>query len=243
MHNSGLLQNVNLNEIAVIAKNFTGAELESVVKNAVSYSIAKEIDPNNLALIKDINPVVTQVEMLKSVKEIKPQFGSVSKEIEIITSEPFELYSEEYTHTYTDILEKIGKLTNGKLLSILIQGDNCVGKTTLACQIARNCGLNCIKFINTETLMNHPFKDTLLFEIFNQGYKSESFVLILDSVEKLIEYSKLGNIYNNKVLQTIYTILTKIIELNKKVVILLTSSNDFLMDTLELNILCTYNYN
>ncbi len=242
MNDSGLLQNVNLNEIATIAKNFTGAELESVVKNAVSYSIAKEIDPNNLASIKDINPVITQVEMLKSVNEIKPQFGTVSKEIEIITSGLFELYSDDYSYTYTNILEKIGNLTNGKLLSILIQGDHYVGKTTLACQIARNCGLNCIKFINTETLMNHPFKDTLLYEIFTQGYKSESFVLILDSVEKLIEYSKLGNVYNNKVLQTIYTIITKIIELNKKVVILLTSSNDILMDTLELNTYCTYNY-
>ena len=63
-----------------------------------------------------------------------------------------------------------------------------------------------------------------------------------NTVLKIIEYSKLGNIYNNKILQTIYTILTKIIDSNKKIVIILTSSNDLLMDMLELNILCTYSY-
>jgi vesicle-fusing ATPase len=242
MNQAGYLKDYDLEEIANLAKNFTGAELESVVKNAVSFSIAKELDPENLSSIKDINPIITQHELIKSVKEIKPQFGSVSKEIEIITSVPYELYSNEYTQRYEDILEKINNLTKGNLLSILIQGDSYVGKTTMACQIAKKCCLNCIKFVNSESLMNHPFKETLLYDIFEQAYRSESAVLILDSIEKLIEYSKLGNVYNNKVLQTIYTILSKIVESNKKVVIILTSSNKVLMANLELVNICTYTY-
>ena len=242
MNKAGYLQNVNLSEIATLTKNFTGAELETVVKTAVSYCISKDLDPNNLAAIKDISPVITQIEMVRAVREIKPQFGSVSKEIDIITSESFELYSQEYEHIYSDVLDKIKKLTCGKNLSILIQGEHFIGKTTLACQIAKNCSMNCIKFINSETLINNTYKENKIYEIFEQGYKSESFVLVLDGVEKIIEYSKLGNIYNNKILQTIYTILTKIIDSNKKVVIILTSSNDMLMDMLELNTLCTYSY-
>ena len=90
--------------------------------------------------------------------------------------------------------------------------------------------------------MNFTFKETQLYELFEQGYRSESFVVVLDCVEKLIEYSKLGNIYNNKVLQTIYTILAKIVEPSKSVVVILTSSNRTLMNNVELLNICTYSY-
>lgn len=243
MNQAGYLDsNVNLNEIATITKNFTGAELECVIKNAVSYSIAKELDPSNLNISKDINLTVSQIELLKSANEIKPQYGTISKEIDIITSSHFELYSNEYTQKYNDILDKIKNLSKGNLLSILIQGDSYVGKTTFACQIAKNCCLNCVKFISSESLMNYTFKEKQIYDIFEQGYRSESFVLVLDSVEKIIEYSKLGNIYNNKILQSIYTILSKIVEYPKSIIIILTSSNRNLMGNLELNSLCNYTY-
>ena len=245
MDKAGYLKHVNLDEIAELSKNFTGAELESVVKNAVSYSISKVIDPSDLSSLNSIIPLITQEELLKSVKEIKPQFGSISKEIEIITSINFELYSQNYSKSYNEILEKIQNLTNGNLLTLLIKGDTFVGKTTLACMVAKNCGLNCIKFVNSETLMktSSMFRENILYDIFEQGYKSESFVLILDSIEKIIEYSKLGNMYNNKILQTIYTMMSKIIESNKKIVIILTSSNETLMEITELNVQSTYEYN
>ncbi len=243
MNQTGYLdKEVNLSEIAYMTRNFTGAELESVVKNAVSYSIAKELDPSNLSSAKDIKPIVSQIELVKSANEIKPQYGIVSKEIEIITSSLFELYAIEYTQKYNDIMDKIKNLSKGNLLSILIQGDTYVGKTTMACQIAKNCGLNCIKFISSETLMDYTFREKQIYDIFEQGYKTESFVLVLDSVEKIIEYSKLGNVYNNKILQSIYTILSKIVEYPKSIVIILTSSNRNLMSNLELNLLCNYVY-
>ena len=243
MNKAGYLDtNVNLQEISSITKNFTGAELESVVKNAVSYCISKDLDPSNLSSLKDINPIITQNELVKSALEIKPQFGTIAKEIEIITSVPFESYSVEYNKVYTDILEKITNLSRGNLLSILLQGDSYIGKTTMACQIAKNCGYNCVKFVNSENLINFNFKETQLYELFQQGCRSDSFVLVLDCVEKLIEYSKLGNIYNNKILQTIYTILSKIVESSKSIVVILTTSNKTLMSNIELINMCTYTY-
>jgi len=243
MRDAGYLDNVNLEEIAAMAVNFTGAELESVVKNAVSYCISKEIDPNNLVGLKEIKPKIMQWDLIKSVEEIKPQFGSISKEIEIITSKEYELYSKEYREIYLDVLERINNLKMGNVLTILIQGDCYVGKTTMACQIAKNSGLNCIKFINSEKLLGNVMKETQLYDIFQQGIKSDSFIMILDCVEKIIEYSKLGNIYSNKILQTIYSILTKIIDSNKKIVIILTSSNPYLMNQLEFDSISNYSYN
>jgi vesicle-fusing ATPase len=243
MNQAGYLNNVNLNEIASLTTNFTGAEIESVVKNAVSYSISKELDPNNLANAKNIKPIISQLDFLKSVGEIKPQFGSVSKDIEIITSVPFELYSINYENIYKQSLNYISMLRDGNLLSILIRGDSYTGKTTLACQIAKQSGFNCIKFINSELLLNSILKEQTINEIVNNGCRSDSFILILDCIEKLIEYSPLGNYYNNKVLQTINTLLGKIVDTNKKFVIILTSSKPELISNLGLSNECTLSYN
>jgi SpoVK/Ycf46/Vps4 family AAA+-type ATPase len=242
MAKAGYLNGVDLHEIANITQNFTGAELESVVKNAVSYCISKDIDPNNLSLIKDINPRITQNEIIRSVKEIKPQFGTISTEIDIITNYDFDIYSSNYNKTYLNILDKIKNLKKGNLITFMIQGDSYIGKTTLACHIAKKSELSCIKFVNSEKLLNCIHKEQQLYDIFEQGYKTESFVLILDSVEKIIEYSKLGHIYNNKLLQTIYALLAKIIDTTKKIIIILTSSNTELMEQLDFNNICNYSY-
>ncbi len=242
MSSAGYLENVDLNQIAKETKNYTGAELESVVKTAVSYSIAKELDPSNLSNVKTIKPIVTQEYFERALTEIKPQFGTRSPQIEIITSNPFELYSDEYKYIYSDVLDKISKLSKGRMLSILIQGDNYVGKTTLACQIAKNSPYNCIKFINSESLMGYSIKEQILYDEFQSGYKSDSFVLILDSIEKIIEYSKLGNIYSNKILQSIYTLLDKIIDPEKSVVLIMTSSNPNLMYETDMSDLTNFTY-
>lgn len=242
MLDAGYLNGVELDKIAGMTNNFTGAELESVVKNAVSYCISKEIDPNKIGTIKNMKPSISHSDMIRSANEIKPQFGTISKEIDIIKKREFELYSEDYKKIYYEILDKIGKMKNGNITTFLLCGDAYVGKTTMACNIAVNSGLNCIKYVSPEKLLNSIMKEQELYSIFEQGYKTDSFVLILDSIERIIEYSKLGNIYNNKILQVVYTLLNKIIDNNKKVVIIMTSSNDYLMKQLEFDILTNYHY-
>jgi hypothetical protein len=106
----------------------------------------------------------------------------------------------------------------------------------------KNSNIGCIKFINSEKLINSYSKDQSIYEMFDSGYKSETLGIILDSVEKIIEYSRLGNQYNNKILQVIYTILDKVIENNKSVYIILTSSNSELMDILDFTKICHNSY-
>jgi hypothetical protein len=103
---------------------------------------------------------------------------------------------------------------------------------------------NCQKMrhFNSEKLINSYSKDQSIYEMFDSGYKSETLGIVLDSVEKIIEYSRLGNQYNNKILQVIYTILDKVIENNKSVYIILTSSNSELMDILDFTKICHNSY-
>lgn len=242
MLKNGYTSNINLDEIAKLSINFTGAEIESIIKNAVSYSISRDLDVSNLANAKNIKPQITQEDLIRSFKEIKPLFGSLSNEIGIITSKEFELYSDNYKYIYDNIIDNIKQNKKGKIVSYLIHGDYFVGKTTLACNIMKNSNIGCIKFINSEKLINSYSKDQSIYEMFDSGYKSETLGIVLDSVEKIIEYSKLGHQYNNKILQVIYTILDKVIENNKSVYIILTSSNSELMDLLDFTKICHNSY-
>jgi vesicle-fusing ATPase len=242
MLKNGYTSNLNLEEIAKLSINFTGAEIESIIKNAVSYSISRELDVSNLANAKNIKPQITQEDLIRSFKEIKPLFGSLSNEIGIITSKEFELYSDNYKYVYDDITNIIKQNKKGKIVSFLIHGDYFVGKTTLACNIMKDSNISCIKFINSEKLVNSYLKDQTIYEIFDSGHKLETLGIILNSVEKIIEYSKLGHQYNNKILQVIYTILDKVIENNKSVYIILTSSNSELMDILDFTKICHNSY-
>ena len=247
MRGKGYMEDINLDEIAHHTKNFTGAELESVVKTSVSYALARELErtgfgKENINVTK-MSPMVMHSDFEKSLSEIKPQFGSKSAIIETICSKPFELYSLDYANTFCAIERNIKNLKESNKLSVLISGPNHIGKTTMAAHLAARSEYHFIKFINAESLLNTNSKDILLNDMIETGLKSESCLFVLDSVEKLIEYSKLGNVYNNKVLQMIYILLDKIVEsTHSRHTIILTSSNPELCDTLDLTRMMDYTY-
>lgn len=232
--NGYISSNIDFEKIVEKTKNYTGAEIEGVVKNAVSYAISRELDPKNLN-IKDIKPIISQDDFLKSIDEITPQFGSKSKIIDTICNKKLELYDTEYKNIYTTIKNSINLLQNGNKMSFLIAGPNYIGKTKLVSHIAIESNYYCVKFINSELLLNSYNKDILLNDIINVSINTKTVIFILDSIEKLIEYSKLGNIYNNKILQVIYAVLDKVITNENKVVFLMTSSNPELCKLLDLN--------
>ncbi len=240
MNTQNYLEKVNLNEVATLTPNYTGAELESVVKTAVSYSIAREINPNEIK--KNIKPIVTHDDFLKAVDEVKPMFGTKSSELDILTHTKLELLTSQIESIYNITLDDIKKLKNGNKHSVLLMGQHGCGKTKILSHIAKDSCIDCVKFINADTLMFSNDKALQIYEIFEQALKTSSSIVILDSIENIIEYSPLGNIYNNKILQTIYTILNKNIPLNKKIVILMSSSNEALMETFGFDKLTDYQY-
>ena len=240
MNTKNYLDNVNLNEVANLTSNYTGAELESVVKTAVSYSIAREINPNEIK--KNINPVVTHDDFIKAVNEVKPMFGTKSAELDILTHTKLEMLTDQIMTIYNVLLDNIKKLKFGNKQSILLTGDHGCGKTKILSHIAKDSNIDCIKFINADSLMFSNDKALQIYETFEQALKTSNSIIILDSIENIIEYSPLGNIYNNKILQTIYTILNKNIPLNKKVVILMSSANERLMETLNFDKLIDNQY-
>ena len=105
-----LNSDVVIEEIADQSKNFTGAELEGLVKNAVSYAMSRELDPKNMSSISSIVPNIKQSDFVKAIGEIIPQFGQKSDIIDIVCSKQFIHYSSDYSSVYTNIDSKISNV-------------------------------------------------------------------------------------------------------------------------------------
>ena len=79
MRESGIISSdVDLHKIANIAKNYTGAELESVVKSAKSFALNRKHDLMNFSKELVFTKETMSVEMqdfMAAVDEVKPDFG------------------------------------------------------------------------------------------------------------------------------------------------------------------------
>lgn len=236
MNSKGYLdKDINLEEIAKITQNFTGAEIESVVKTAVSYAITRELDPEKLEETgKKAKPHITRDDFLRASHEIIPMYGSVSPYIELITAEPLVFYNDKFSETYNKCIETLKAVKFGSVHTLLITGERRCGKTKTVCHMAKELSASCIKFVNSESLIRNVNKSIELYDIFSQTLKAEFPVIILDSIENIIEYSPFGGIFSNNILQVIYTILDAKIQKDKKMIVIMTSTKYELMDRLDL---------
>lgn len=75
-------EGVDLEQIARITHNFTGAELESVIRKTTHYCMSKMIDEKTMSHVSDSVLKLYMEDLVKSVEEITPMMGEKLKEIE-----------------------------------------------------------------------------------------------------------------------------------------------------------------
>jgi len=218
---------LNLADIAKRCVNYTGAELESLVKSATTIAISRHVDPKKLEDINKATIVVMTSDFIKAIDDIKPLFGSNSEVLSIINSKPYVPSQNEKVIPY--ILNNIKALPYGQCYNALVTGGNA---TKLVCDLAKKSGIECIRYIDAESLITIVDRGAHIYDIFNKCFKTREAIVILDGLEYIIEYSPLGNLYNNRTLQVIFAMLKKIISLDKKLVILITSDMLDLLETL-----------
>ena len=227
---------VNIDHLAFLTKNYTGAELSGLVRNASSYAISREVaikdgkvsDPKSKAV-----PHVTMGDFMRALDEIVPQFGKASDEIHTITSTPFIFWNEILESIHSETLSKIKTLRAGNISTVLMTGEQYVGKTKLISHIAKDSDVSCIRMITPEKLLKSMDKSLYILNIFEQCKKAESSILILDGFERLIEWTSLGARFNNTVLQTFVSLITAYIDPTKKMTIMCTANSDTVLKDLD----------
>jgi vesicle-fusing ATPase len=240
--NNIMASNVSLEELAKVTKNYSGAEIEGVVRDATSNAFNRHIDLDHPdKLVDDTNVLVTREDFLKAVEEVTPAFGQAKEECANLRRGGIIDYGEVWAvvkaccQRYTDQLNAVGKRLDS--LSVLIDGTPGSGKSAVSAYLAELADFPYVKVVSAEDMVGYGEMQrvNILRKAFEDAYKSPSSCIILDDLERLIDFSQLGGRYSNTLLQSLLVLIKRPPPEGKKLLVVGTTAQFDIMDSLELN--------
>jgi len=241
--NSMMDKNVDINALASLTDNYSGAEIESVVKNAGSRALHEQLSSDKKD-IKDSDIIVRMDHFLYAVDEVFPSFGNINKKIKLLLPDKYIHLTETHKICYEKVNDFIKK--NRRLKTILICGENGTGKTTLATKIAFDNKVKYTKIIRAIEMVSfdETMKAFYISDAVTNSYVSEESLIVLDDIEIAINYAKLGNsvTFSNKLYQTLITLLkTEPTSRLHKLTLLVTCSDQDFCDMISKQFDMTFN--
>ena len=225
-----LAKDVNLDQLAQVTKNYTGAEIEAVCRSATSFAIFK-IDQQNPGAPSSASSTASSIKVdkkkqgfvehqvfmkdfEKALDEIKPAFGMDNSGLENKLVGGFYNYGKSFSDIYgrcNDFINEIRHSENTQLLTLLIDGKSRCGKTALAAKLALESDFPFVKLITPENFVGvgEHQKIQKIVKIFEDAYKSHLSLIILDDIERLIEFIHIGPRFSNLILQTLLVLIKK----------------------------------
>ena len=123
------------------------------------------------------------------------------------------------------------------MISVLLQGSPNTGKTALAAYTALKSDFSFVKMISPDDLLGYGdlSKVNQITKIFDKAYKSTEALIIIDNIERLIEYVSFGPRFSAKVLDAITVLLKKIPDKEDgKLLIIGTTSKPLILKDFEI---------
>eukprot|EP00850_Spirogloea_muscicola_P003192 SM000012S25454 [mRNA] locus=s12:1334788:1340370:- [translate_table: standard] len=268
-----LAEDVDLAVLAFRTKNFSGAELEGLVRSAASFALNRQVNFNDLTQpLGDEDAIkVTMGDFENALQEVQPAFGAA---IDVLEMCSISLIKKLATHNHTQAEVHIlptttycmGCLTvahvtgtqgqqpgvelilsaernrNHFTLSFLKAQEagkhdrSSCGKTALAASVAIDSNFPFVRIVSSNIMKGYsePAKCAAMIKIFEDAYKSSLSIIILDDVERLLEYVGIGPRFSNLILQTLFQLLTSPPPQGRKLLVVATTSKLDLMEDMEL---------
>jgi vesicle-fusing ATPase len=214
--NNVMDRDVDLAELARLTKNFSGAEIGGLVKSASSFAFNRHVKVGTVAGVSDDieNMKVNRDDFMKALEEVKPAFGVSEEELGTALRGGIIRYSAHIDNLLQDgmlFVNQVRESVSEPLLSVLLHGPPGSGKTALAAKIAIDSGFPFIKLVSPENMigMNEMAKIQYLQKVFTDSYKSPQNIVVVDNIERIIDWVPIGPRFSNLVLQTLMVLLTK----------------------------------
>ncbi|KAJ3053761.1 transport between ER and Golgi ATPase protein [Rhizophlyctis rosea] len=242
MRNGNLLKDdVNLEELARLTKNFSGAEIAGLVKSATSFAFNRHIKVGATVTVDaDYDKIkIGMDDFLGALEEVHPAFGVAETELQQCVANGIIQYSKDIGRILSDGKLFVKQVQDSKvtpLVSVLLHGPPRSGKTALAAEIAMTSDFPFIKLISPETMVGftEQAKMATINKVFNDAYKSPFSVIVIDAIERLLDYVAVGPRFSNNVLQTLLVLLKKVPQKNHRLLILGTTSSRRVLEEMEL---------
>lgn len=217
MRTNGVMDDdVDLDELAAVTKNFSGAEIAGLVKSATSFAFNRHVKVGTMAGIDDNveDMRVNRDDFLHALDEVQPAFGVSEEELQQVVSNGIMQFAPHIDVILRDgqlRVEQVRTSTRTPLVTALLHGPPGSGKSALAATIAMSSEFPFIKLISPENMvgMGESQKIAYLNKVFNDSYKSPLSIIVVDSIEKIVEWVPIGPRFSNSVLQALSVLLGK----------------------------------
>ncbi|KAI2468384.1 AAA-domain-containing protein [Annulohypoxylon bovei var. microspora] len=227
---------VSLEELAHLTKNYSGAEISGLVKAALSYAFTRHTRLGDVTGVSG-NPqdvMLTRADFMRALEDVKPAFG-VSEE-ELSGASPYGIidYSphiQSILSTGLSFVQAVRTSEKSPLFSVLVHGPHGAGKTALAAEIGLKSEFPFVKLVRPiDVGTNEGAKLEHLRRVFSDAYKSALSIVILDSVEKIIDWNPIGPRFSNAVVQYLGAVLETRPPKGRRLLIIATTSQRSMLD-------------
>lgn len=236
--NSFLAPDVNLQELAARTKNYSGAELEGVVKSAVSYALNRQLSLDDLSKpVEEENIKVTMDDFLNALHEVIPAFGASTDDLERCRLHGMVECGDRHKHIYQRamlLVEQVKVSKGSPLVTCLLEGSSGSGKTALAATVGIDSDFPYVKIVSAESMigLHESTKCSQIIKVFEDAYKSPLSVIILDDIERLLEYVAIGPRFSNLISQTLLVLLKRLPPKGRKLMVIGTTSELGFLDSI-----------
>jgi len=207
---------VDLEDLARRTKNFSGAEINGLVKAASSFAFSRHIKGGTMAAVSDdvVNMKVKMEDFEHALDDVKPLFGVAEEELTKCIRGGIIKFSESIQSILDEgslFVNQVRKPNSTPLLSVVLHGPPGSGKTALAAQMAIALELPFIKLISPEDMVgfSEMHKVQQLDRTFRDAYKSPLSVIVIDNIELLVDWVPIGPRFSNTVLVALKVLLGK----------------------------------
>mmetsp|Transcript_33212 Transcript_33212/g.93107 ORF Transcript_33212/g.93107 Transcript_33212/m.93107 type:complete len:736 (+) Transcript_33212:146-2353(+) len=238
--NNYMAEDVSLEEMAKMTKNYTGAEIEAVVKSASSFALFRQVDLKNMRVqLTELSSPVTRADFVQALEENQPAFGMTSDEFENCAPNGIIDFGPEFVklrQTIEMFVQQVENSDKTPLVSVLLEGRTGSGKTALAATIAQKSQFPYVKLIAPEKMvgLSEAGKCAKIAKIFADCYKSPLSLIVIDNIERLIEFVPQGPRFSNTLLQTLLILIKKVPPKGRKLLVVGTTSSLYVMDKLDM---------
>jgi vesicle-fusing ATPase len=225
-------------ELAARTKNFSGAELSGLVRTATASAMDRCVNKEDMTVDAD-KLCVEFGDFEIALTEVHPKFGAPTADLELFFSNGIVDYGSGFTEIQRNIDLAVNQIRTSEktpLLSLLLEGDNMCGKTALAAHLAVTSGFPFVRMISADSLigMSEQTKCNHIHKVFMDSFKSPLSVILLDDLERIIEYTPLGPRFSNMILQTLLVLLKKPPPPPNRLLIVGTTSISHLLEDVQL---------
>ncbi|XP_078079887.1 vesicle-fusing ATPase [Mustelus asterias] len=244
-----LNEDVDVLELAQETKNFSGAELEGLVRAAQSTAMNRHIKAATKVEVDMEKAEKLQVmrgDFLTSLEnDIKPAFGINQEDYDSYIMNGIIVWGDPVTRALDDgelLVQQTKNSDRTPLVSVLLEGPPNSGKTALAAKIAEKSGFPFIKICSPDKMIgfSETAKCQAIKKIFEDAYKSQLSCVVVDDIERLLDYVPIGPRFSNLVLQALLVLLKKSSPHGRKLLIIgTTSRKDVLQEMEMMDVFCT----